>query len=88
MNPKFLCHIPSVNKYIPIDCRVEDDKNTEKEEEVWMTHGISFDNIILEWLFFLSPDRDRRESVFRRRRRGVHWLLFLFLCRWSLFGWI
>lgn len=59
MNPKFLCHIPSVNKYISIDCRVEDDKNTEKEEEIRMAHGISFDNIILELLFFLSLGRDR-----------------------------
>lgn len=44
MNPKFLCHIPPMNKYIPIDCRVEDDENTEKEEEIWMTHLLQIMN--------------------------------------------
>lgn len=48
MNPKFFCHVPSVNKYIPIDCCVEDDKNTEKKEKIRMTHGINGDNINLE----------------------------------------
>lgn len=86
MNPKFLCHVPSVNKYISIDCCVEDDKNTEKEEKIWMTHGISFDNISLELLFFLSLDRDKRENLYQRHKKGVHWLLFLFPYQSLLFG--
>lgn len=35
---EILCHIPSMQKYIPIHECVEEDKNAEKEKKVGMTH--------------------------------------------------
>ena len=38
MNTKFLGHIPSMQKYIPIHSGIEEDKDTKEKKKIRMTH--------------------------------------------------
>ena len=38
VNTKFLGHIPSMQKYIPIYSGIEEDKDTKEKKKIRMTH--------------------------------------------------
>lgn len=48
MNTKFLGHIPSMQKYIPIDSGVEEDKDTKEKKKIRVTH------VELKLMFIIS----------------------------------